>query len=157
MPGFASQPFGSTPYGIGQPSDANPNGGGALRGQFTDQPTGSRRIDPRSKDYVLNEWGRIRGMDDTQQLVLLAVSTDRGSSAVRELGHELKKIDRITDNFERRVDSTFRTALEHLVSRGMIAIHSVTVERASVPGRAFARIVWRDLVTETEPQTTEVW
>lgn len=156
MPGFASQNFGRSPYGIGQPADTDPNGGGPLRDQFTGQATGSRRIDPRSKDYLLNEWGRIRGMSDTQQLVLLAISTDRGSSAVRELGHELKKIDRITDNFERRVDSTLRTALEHLVQRGDIQVVSVTVERHSVPGRAFARVVWRDLVSQTEPQVTEV-
>lgn len=153
MPGFSNQAYGQSPYGIGQPADDDPNGGGPLRDQFTGQTTGSRRIDPRSRDYVLSEFGRIRGMSDTQQLVLLAVSTERGSSAVRELGHQLRTIKLITANFERQVDSILRAALEHLVSRSMIEIKSILVERQPTPGRAYARVVWRDTATGRDDQT----
>lgn len=155
MSGIGKQPAGGTPFGIGTPATAPPIGGVILRDPITGSSTGSRRLDPITKDYVVDEFGRILGMNDVQQLVELAVSTDRGSSAVRTLGQELKKIDRITDNFVRRVTSTFERALKPIVDAGLIEVRSITVTKDAVPGRAFAVVVWRDLTTDTE-QTTKV-
>jgi hypothetical protein len=149
MSGFGSQPFGGTPYGIGQPADVDPNGGTVLKDAYANKSHGSRRIDPVTKDYVLNEFGRIVGMDNVQQQVLLAVSMDRGSSSVRDLGNELKKIDRITDNFEHRVDSVIRSALSALVDSKQIEVQSITTTRLG-NGRAFIKVAWRDLTTGNE-------
>lgn len=149
MSGFGSQPYGGSPYGIGQPSDVNPNGGSVLKNAFNGVAQGSRRIDSRSKDYVLNTYGRIEGMSNVQQLVLLAVATDLGSSSMTDLGQALKRIDRITTNFERTVDSTLRAALAHLTNDNLVEIQSITTTKLG-NGRAFIQLRWRDLTTSQE-------
>jgi hypothetical protein len=146
MSGFGSQPFGSSPYGIGTPAVAPATGGSILRDEFSGETHGSRSIDPYTRDYVLDDNGRILGMSDTKQLVILAVLTDKGSSAMRQLGHELKSIDRITPNFSRRVDNTLRAAVKHITDRRMIEVIGTEVQVLR-PGVAFARLRWRDLVT----------
>lgn len=152
MSGFGTQSYGTSPYGVGTPAVATPLGGSVLRNPYTSKATGSRYIDPGGKDYVLDANGRILGMDDVQQLVLMAVSTTKGSSAMRTLGHELQQIDRITPNFARRADRTLRAAVQHLVDRKMISVvgTSVTVGR---PGFGQVSITWRDLSTNTENET----
>lgn len=107
---------------------------------------GSRRIDPVTKNYVLDSTGRIAGMKNVHQLVLMAVSTTKGTAAMRALGHEFRKIDRISANLLRRIDDTIRGAVNHLVTRGLIEVVSTSAE-VSQPGRAFARLRWRDLTS----------
>ncbi len=145
MAGFGSQFNGSSPYGIGTPAVYTGNAGRPLQDE-QDVQHGSRYIDSLTKDYVIDENGRLGGMSNIHQLVLLAVSTTRGSAAVRTLGHDLRNIDRITTNFTRRVDATLRTALRDLTSRGLIEVVSVSTEQL-LPGRAYARLRWRDLTT----------
>jgi len=152
MSGFGSQPFGSTPYGLGTPAVAAELGGKVLRNEQNGESTGSRRIDPVTGDYVLDDNGRILGMDDVKHLVFMAVATDKGSSAMRQLGHELRRIDRITSNFTRRVDSTLRAAVQHLVNRELIEVVGTEVQVIR-PGVAFARLRWRDLETGLEDET----
>lgn len=147
--GFGGSGFGSSPYGIGTPTSAS-SGGKILRNTLTGQSTGSRRLDPKTKDYVLDEYGRIEGMSNVQQLVLVAVSTEQGSSAVRTLGQDLKKIDRITNNFEKRVENVLRAALSHLTDDNLIEIKSITTTRLPTTGRAYTKLVWRDLTTDLE-------
>jgi hypothetical protein len=145
MSGFGSQPFGSSPYGLGTPAVATDLGGATLADQNGVQQ-GSRRIDPLTKDYVLDDTGRIAGMANTHQLVLLAVSTTKGTAAMRTLGHELKKIERISANFVRRVDTTLRACVQHLVLRGLIEVVGTSVQVAR-PGVGFAKLNWRDLTS----------
>lgn len=146
MAGFGSQPFGTSPYGIGVPATAAAPGGKVLRDPNTGQATGSRRIDPVTKDYVLDEHGRILGMSNTRQLVLMAVTTAKGSAAMRQLGHEIFRIGRVSPNFERRVDFELRRAVQHLVDRDLIEVVEVQV-RLLKAGVALARLRWRDLST----------
>lgn len=152
MSGFGSQPFGSSPYGLGTPSTAPSVGGVVLRDAFTGESTGSRKIDPFTGDYSVDAHGRILGMSDTQQLVLMAVRTDKGSSAMRSLGHSLRSIERITTNFTRRVDAELRAAVQHIVNRGLIAVLETSVELVR-PGVALARLRWRDLAAGVEQET----
>lgn len=144
MSGWGSQPFGSSPYGIGTPAVADALGGSTLRDASTGEQLGSRKIDPATGDYVLDENGRILGMSSITQLVLLAVSTTKGSAAMRQLGQELRKIDRITSNLPRRVDNTLRAAVQHIVNRGLIEVVGTEVEVVR-PGVVLARMRWRDL------------
>lgn len=146
MAGFGSQPFGSSPYGIGTPAVATELGGKLFQDAASGEQTGSRKIDPLTRDYEINDYGRIAGMSNVKQLVLLAVSTKRGSSAMRELGQELQSIERITSNFARRVDTTLRRSVQHLVDRGLITVIDTTVEIVR-PGVARARLRWRDIST----------
>jgi hypothetical protein len=154
MSGFGSQPFGTGPYGLGTPATATSIGGSILRDTTTGESLGSRQIDPLTKDYVLDDNGRLLGMSDVKQLVLIAVSTTKGSSAMRELGHELRSIDRITANFAARVRNTLLAAVQHIVDRRLIEVLDVVVELVR-PGVAKVRLRWRDVSTQNE-ETTEV-
>lgn len=147
------------PYGSGTSSAAPVAGGGLLINKSTNESTGSRFIDPRTKDYVLDANGKALGMNDVAQLVHVAVSTDRGSSAVRNLGQELARIDRISPNFARRVSDTLVGCVQHLVDLGLIEVVDIFVDTVKyVPGRAYARLVWRDLTVNSSDadQTTPV-
>lgn len=152
MAGFGSQPFGSSPYGIGTPSTAPAVGGALLRDTFTGETHGGRYIDPYTKDYVLDENGRTLGMSNTKQLVLLAVSTTKGRSAMRTLGNELLGIDRITSNFLARARNALTFAVQHIVDEGLIEVRGVTAEVIR-PGVAFATLQWRDLSTGLDEET----
>jgi hypothetical protein len=143
--GFGSQPFGSSPYGIGTPSVATPRGGTLFR-STSGARANARRINPATKDYVLDGNGRILGMPALHQRVLLAVSTERGSSAMRSLGQSLKSIQRISDNFARRVEDDLRTAVKHLTDPRLIEVVDVQISIVK-PGGAFIRFRWRDLST----------
>lgn len=153
--GLGSQGFGSTPYGLGTPAVAPSQGGAIFRDASTGLSTGSRMIDPVTKDYVFDSNGRILGMPDVHQLVLLAVSTRKGSSAMRELGQELERIPRITANTARRVDSTLRASVQHLVDQGLITVTGTTVETGDARIRAV--LLWRDLTATIDAdQRTEI-
>lgn len=157
MSGFGSQPFGSSSYGIGTPAVYSGTGGDVLRDAKTGARLGSRKIDPTTKDYVLDSNGRILGMNDVQQLVLLATSTTKGTSAMRSLGQEIRKIDRITSNFTQRVRNTLTAAVQHIVDRGLIEVLGVSVQILR-PGTVYVALRWRDLTqgSSSEEQQTEI-
>lgn len=145
--------YGRQPYGVGTPAVLQDTGGKVLSNPYYGNREGSRKIDPRTRDYVLDSTtGRILGMTNPQQLVYLAVSTTRGSSAVQALGHELGKIDRISANFTRRVDGALRAAVQHIVDRGLIEVVAIEVQVLR-PGQGFARLRWRDTATGHEEET----
>lgn len=156
MSGFGAQPAGSSPYGIGTPAVADGTGGTILLDPTTNRSTGSRKIDQTTRDYVVDEYGRFVGMPDVQQLVLMAVTTRKGSAAMRDLGHELDRIDRISTNVARRVDLTLRACVQHLVTRGLIEVVGTTVEVVQ-PGRIQMALLWRDLTGQIDDdQRTDV-
>ncbi len=151
--GLGTQPFGISPYGIGTPITAPVPGGEILRHVVTGEACGGRRIE--RGDYVFDEYGRPSGMPNAHQLVLLAVSTAKGSSAMIELGHNIRSIERITSNIVYQVSTTVRAAVAHIVERGLIEVVDVVVEQVR-PGTVRARLRWRDLssgvASETEIQ-----
>lgn len=145
--------FGVQPYGIGTNAVATDGGGKAITNPYSGAQNGSRKIDPYTRDYVFDSTtGRIQGMTNAQQLVYLAVRTDKGSSAMRALGQELMRIERITSNFVRRVDDTLRAAVQHIVDRKLIVVLGTQVDIVR-PGVARARLRWRDLETGDEEAT----
>lgn len=142
-------PLGLSPYGIGYPEGATVFTGAILTDPASNTSTGSRRIDPKTRDYVLDGSARASGMGDTQQLVLMAVSTARGSSAMLALGHRLDDIDTIGDDISRRVRSILEDALADLVARKLITIVAV-VAQVLRPGAVYINLRWRDTTTQTE-------
>lgn len=157
MAGFGSQPFGSTPYGLGQATVPDVQGGRVYRDPLTGNALGARKIDPRTRDYVMDEHGRYVGMSSTLQLVQIALSTEKASSAMRELGHELGTIETITSNIQRRVETTLTEAISHITARGLIEVLGVEMFKAGPddglnPGAVHARFRFRDLTTGEEEQ-----
>jgi hypothetical protein len=145
--------LGTQPYGSGTPTVAQDGGSVTLKNAVSGEQDGSRRLDPFTRDYVLDSTtGRVKGMSDTQQLVYLAVCTDKGTSSMRSLGQELRLIERITSNFARRVDSTLRTAVQHLVDRKLIEVAGTQVDIVR-PGVARVLLQWRDLASGNEEET----
>lgn len=151
--GFGSTPYGAGPYGLGTPDGAAVPGGKVLRNTFSGVPMGSRKIDTLTGRYEMDAYGRVTGMSDAQQLVLLRVKTDKASSAVRTLGHELRKLDRVTENFQKRVSDTYTNALADIVELGIIAVDSIKAVQVR-PGATFVHIRFRDLSTEQEHEVT---
>jgi hypothetical protein len=156
MLGLGFAPFGVGPYGLGTPGTA-PVPGGKVHDDGSGFQTGSRMLSEETKQYVFDSYGRIMGMSDVRQLVLLAVSTLKGSAVMTDLGHDLSEIEDITSDFEQRVDSTLRNALSRVTSSGQAEILSITITRIQTPGTtqdkgALINLRWRDL---TDPKKRE--
>lgn len=149
MSGVGIQPAGLTPAGVGTPSVGTANMGVVMRSATDGTIANARNIDPGTRQYVIGTNGRITGMTSTRQLVQLAVSTTLGSSVVKQLGNDLSRVDRITDNFARRVSDVFTIALASLVARKLIAINAIDVQQVQ-GSRAYALIKWTDLSTGLE-------
>lgn len=156
MGGFGKQPAGSTNAGYGQPRSATAQSGALLRDTRTSESYGARKIDPVTRDYVLDTAaGRLLGMPDVQQIVHLSVHTDKGSSAVKAMGNELRKIDRITTAFERKCLSILTDALKVPIDLGYVEVLGFTAFKAGPKdglreGQAYGRLRWRDLTTNEE-------
>ncbi len=153
MSGFGAAPFGVAPYGVGTPATAPEPGGKIHRDEATGAQFGSRKLNKYTKQYEFDDYGRVLGMADVQQMVQIAVSTELGSSAVRNLGHELRTVLDITDNFQRRVQTILESALADLVKRKLVEIITVDVRRVNTSG-LYALLRWRDLTTNNEHETT---
>lgn len=149
MNGFGAQPFGGSPYGVGEPDTGEAPGGSVLRDPATGESTGSRRIDPVTRDYVLDENGRALGMSDVQQLVFIAVATLKGSSAMKALGQSISEIKVIDAGIERQIAAMLTTALAHLTGPKLIEIVSITVKKLH-PGAVHTRLCWRDISAQTD-------
>lgn len=149
MPGIGNSPFGTVPFGVGAPTAAASQGGKPLTNPSTGVSTGSRFLDPKTGDYVVDGFGRISGMDDLRQLVLLRVKTTQGASTVAALGNTLRSIDRITSNIERRIDAILRSAVRDIVDGGLIEVVSVTANVVR-PGVVLAQLRWRSVATGLE-------
>lgn len=146
--GFGSSPFGSSPYGIGTPAVAD-GPTGSVFATDTGTQTGSRRIDPATKDYAFEASGRISGMADTHQLVTLALSTVRGSAAQRELGHTLSSVKVVTAGMPNNVRAIVNDALSQLIADKRITLNDVQTFEVR-PATHVIRVFWTDLSTGLE-------
>lgn len=125
MPGIGLCPAGTCPAGLGVVVSAPAP---RTRAGVT-WDTVSPRLDPVTRAIALDASGTPVLADGVEQRVQIRLSTDKGSSVIRQLGNDLRKIDRITDNFQKRVDTTVRAALADMVNSGEIVLESVTAER----------------------------
>lgn len=149
MTGFGRQGAGTTSAGFGSPSRGSEEGGVVLRDTQTGASFGSRKIDPRTGDYELDENGRLVGMPNTRQLVLLAVLAAKP---------ELARIDRLSASFERAASAVLTEHCKPIVDQGAIQVLGVSNVRMGVrgglgQGQAIYKFRWRDLTTNTEQST----
>lgn len=124
--------------GLGTPMSANlpPDG-----------PSGSRYINPASKDYEQDPSTRqLKQMPKVRQQVLLAVTTMLGSaSTLQRFGTRLPR--KMGDRLQAETDVSMRAALRHLTeTQKVISIDSITAERGR-GGRARITLKWTDLTT----------
>lgn len=153
MAGAGIQPAGTTPAGTGSLTLAVAPGGSVLRDPNTSLQQGGRFIDPITRQYTFDSYGRSRGMSEAAQLVFLACTTSKGSAAHVTLGNELFKIDRITDNYAKRVQDIYTAALSDLVARRLISVIDITVNQVTnSPTRLLVYVRFQDLTTGIEEQ-----
>ena len=158
MSGAGIQPAGTSSAGFGSSEQGNPQDGVPFRSLQTGQSNGSRYIDQRTRDFVMDDNGRLIGMPNVSHLVQMAITTERNSSAVRTLGHELGKLDRITPNFEKKVLQVLTSALQPLIDAklvevvGFASFDSSSTNPGLASGRVYGRLLWRDLTTRGEPR-----
>src|SRR3990167_8722863 len=156
MSGAGLQGAGLTSAGYGTPATATGPTGALLRDTRTGESLSARKIDPNTRDYVLDEHGRILGVDYVRHVVQMSVHTDRGSAAVQEMGQMLRTIDRITPNVEQRILLTLTDALRPLINQGLIEVVGFSGFVAGdgsngLPrGAVYRRLLWRDLTTGQE-------
>ena len=144
--GVGTQPFGSSPYGLGTPATVN------------DEPAasaGSRYLNPFSKDYQIDpNTDQAAQMPPTRQRVLIAVMTVLNSAtAIPGLG--LRAPRKIGINYIAQTKASVRASLAHLVIEDapVIEIERIDVIKLGV-GRILVTISYIDLLTGL-PDTTE--
>ncbi len=156
--GLGGSVFGVSPFGYTEVAHAHAPTGLVLVDDDGRQ-TGSRKINAL-RTYEFDTHGRARGMGNTRQLVLLAVTTVKGSCVLPYLGHDLTTIKDIGPDFDRRVDNALRGALASLVAEKRVEILLVRVEHLATPGTTQERgalilLRWRDLTDPAMPTYEE--
>jgi hypothetical protein len=148
MRGAGLQGAGTTPAGFGAPTQNALGANAVLPDSRVGGSHGSRKINPLTGDYVMNDEGRLEGMNNLQQLVQLAIANAAPA---------LQEIDRLDSGFERRVLAILNAAVAPLVTQGLIEVIGVSVrmneEGGLQPGQAVTLFRWRDRTTTEESET----
>lgn len=143
--GAGFQPAGSSPAGFGAPTQTGLGSNVVLPDSRVGGSHGSRKIHPVTRDYVMNDEGRIEGMNNVQQLVQLAITNAEP---------ELQKLDRLDSAFQKGVLAILSAAVAPLVEQGLIDVVGVSVrmneEGGLKPGQAVTKFNWRDRTTSEE-------
>jgi hypothetical protein len=144
--GFAAAGF--APAGYGTPDAAHTPINAVLPEQRTGFPQTGRLIDPSTKDYVITSDGRFQGQDTVPQLVSLALTTIRGSSAQATLGQTYSQIQEKGADFQQQLAARVQAALADLIRAKLIAIDSLVVsESPNAVDAALTVVKWRDLTS----------
>lgn len=158
MSGIGLQKAGWTAAGYGTPATATGLSGAFLRDTKTGKSLGARKIDPVTKDYVLDANGRILGVGYVKHVVQMSLHTEEGSAVVQDMGQRLRTIERITPNIERQILATLTKAVQPLIQQGLIEVVGFTHFRAGDDrngmrrGAVYGRFLWRDLTTGEEEE-----
>jgi len=156
MSGAGTQPAGTTSAGYGEPSTATEVGGAFLRDTKTGKSLGARKVDPHTRNYVMDANGRILGVNSVRAAVQLSLHTERGSAVVQDMGHRLREIERITPSTERQILAALTAAVQPLIAQGLIEVVGFKNFRAGDDkngmrrGAVYGRFLWRDLTTDQE-------
>ncbi len=148
-------PAGASPAGYGVPDRVGPPNAVALPHPVTGLPQGGRYLDPKTGDYVFTSDGRLQGMANVQQLVLLALRTTIGSSSLPTMGNAIARITEKGPDFQRQLATVIADAFAPIVNQKLARLDAVRVLDTPNPDGAFAYVEWTDLTTQT-PQTTQI-
>ena len=156
--GTGIAPFGTSPFGFGAPAEANPNVGKAYNTAQNTQGTG-RFINPETRDYQFDaNTGRLIGQNSAQQMVYLALVTEKGSSAVLGLGEDYTLIKTVSPDIQALVETSVKNALKSLTDRKIITLDQVILNlvknKRTDPNRLMRISVrWTDLNNNTSFET----
>lgn len=104
-------------------------------------------------DYVVSDSGQKIGADSIGTMVLLALRTTRGSSALLDFGLDLSALRARNANATQAADTAVRSALSDLISKRLIAIVSISFQPVD-SSSGVIRLVWIDLTTQTKQTTS---
>ena len=134
--GAGLSPAGFVPAGYGQVDTALAPNQVPLPDPKTGLSDGGRLINPRTGDYEFTTDGRLVGMPNVQQLVLLAVANiDLSSLAERPPG------------FLNKLTNLVATAFAPLVQQKLVRLVNVVLPPVGNPDGALAIANWIDLTT----------
>ena len=146
--GAGGAPAGTSAAGYGVPDSGTVNINVPLPSPITGASLTGRLIDPVTKDYVYTADGRAQGQATVPQLVLLALSTVLGSSAIPTLGQTFSQIQEKGPNFKAQLTSAVQNALAAVIKAKQVQLLSVDVqEPPSNPDAGIAIVKWKDLTT----------
>lgn len=141
-------PAGLSPAGYGTIDTAPAPNLVPLPDYLTGLPDGGRYVSQKTGDYAFTADGRLQGMPNVYQLVLLAIANCDFTS-ITEKG----------TSFNGQVVATVQGALAYLVSQKLIEVRRITVvDRQPNMNRdaAIALVDWLDLTTGASGPQLEV-
>ena len=140
--GAGRAPAGLSAAGFGSPSTAATRGQGVVGG--------SSQIDPYRGDYCFDSNGNKLAMGTAQQLVVVALRTEFGSSSLDGFGLD-RSLAIISDKVAVATIGRYQRAVAHLTSQGIIEIVSISsVEAQGAVTGSQTIFKWRDLTTGVE-------
>lgn len=114
----------------------------------------SRKIDPRSKDYVRDSDGIADSADSVSMRVLLAIGNNKGDVGFDpEFGDASNSFDRNVEGLQGKAFRAAQLALKDLLDAGEIQLLGVDVRAEQ--GRFYRIVRWRK-AGETRPRSTEI-
>jgi len=140
--------YGSSQYGYGTPATVNSTTAKLLLktdGTYGNVP----KIDPNTKDFVLDENGNKIGDNSVNQMVYLALRTYKNASAVLGFGIDINKVKVINDNIQVKIQLMVSEALSDLISRKMITLDKVLVTRVKQTAIQ-VDVLWTDLTNNSQ-------
>lgn len=112
------------------------------------QSQDARFIDPSSKDYVVDQYGRTVGDNSIAQQVYLALITTKGSCANFTLGNDFKKIKTYNSKtIQAQISTQVRLALKTLIDNKSITLINVSVVLSQVQTISI-KVEWRNNLTQ---------
>lgn len=141
--GAGLMPFGSIHCGFGIPSQLNSSTAKVYIKRDGTQGNAAL-IDPKTGDYVLDEFGNTVGDDSINQMVYLAFNTLYNSSSVPNFGFPIDISNSvITDGLINRIKLAVFKTVKHMTDAKVITIISVNVKRATQTGLEVI-VQWRN-------------
>lgn len=143
--GAGAAPAGSSPAGYGVPDTAPAPILVPLPDPRTGLSQGGRYINQQTKDYAFTSDGRLQGMPNVNQMVLIAIQ-GADFSAITEKG----------PNFAQQLRDVVQNALADLIARKLVQLTGITVldrQPGMNPDAGIAVANWLDLTTG-QPQET---
>lgn len=150
--GFGLFRFGTSPFGYGTPAQTTVDRTPLYQQEDGTEGT-ARIIDLATKDYVLDETtGKFIGTGQIEQMVYLALVTNKGTSLVTSLGQTFRNITVISDNIKVRVEDEVNQALSELMSLKLVTLEEVEVS-VSRTRRLNIAVHWKDVATDALHKT----
>lgn len=147
MSGAGSLPAGSSPAGV-TVFDYGAQANGAIYLDNEGNAQGSALLDPATKQHVYTSSGFVVGQNNSAQRVLLALTTELGSSVLGANFGLAPLTGLVTPDLPKRRTAAIENALDHLIQDGSIELLSVEVDVSKKPILTIVR--WRDLSSDSE-------